>query len=258
MNRVSNLLLTVLPYVAAELIQYIVISTLFILFKGTNQEAVYIYSLIGTSVCGVVFFYWYQKEWQGAKTGLRNKIINVRFLLIIALAAISCQLFFSGILSLLQPYFTSVFQDYSKVIESITAIKPFLLILMIGFVAPITEELIFRGVVFRFATRQVGFLGANLLQAVLFGLYHGNLVQGSYAAILGFILGAICYKFKSLLAAIILHIFINLSSLLLPLIPDEMLYRALMLVVGGICSAISFYYLFRKDEIQPYVSSSLK
>ncbi len=251
MNKVSSLLLTILPYIAAELIQYIVISTLFTVFKGTSQETVYIYSLIGTAVCGVVFFYWYQKEWQRAKTGFIIKIINVRVLLIMGLVAISCQLFFSGVLSLLQPYFTSVFQDYTQVIESITAIKPSLLILMIGFVAPITEELIFRGVVFRLATRQVGFLGANLLQAVLFGLYHGNLVQGSYAAILGFILGAICYKFKSLLAAIILHIFINLSSLLLPLIPDEMLYKVLMLLVGGICSAISFYYLFRRVEIQP-------
>jgi membrane protease YdiL (CAAX protease family) len=251
MNRVSNLLLTVLPYVAAELIQYIVISTLFILFKGTNQEAVYIYSLIGTAVCGVVFFYWYQKEWQGAKTGLRKNIINVKFLSILALAAIGCQLFFSGVLSVLQPYFTSTFQNYSKVIESITAVNPILLILMIGFVAPINEELIFRGVVFHLANRQVGFLGANLLQAVLFGVYHGNLVQGIYAAILGFILGGICYKSKSLLSAIILHIFINLSSLLLPLIPDQMMYRILMLLVGGICGSISFCYLVRREEIQP-------
>ncbi|MFT4146401.1 MAG: type II CAAX endopeptidase family protein [Mobilitalea sp.] len=250
MNRVITLLLTVLPYIAAELIQYIVISMLFILFKGTAQEAVYMYSLIGTAVCGLVFFYWYQKEWQGVKTGIIKNIINVKILSILALAAIGCQLFFSGVLSLLQPYFTSVFQDYSKVIESITSVNPILLILMIGFVAPITEELIFRGVVFHLANRQVGFFGANLLQAVLFGIYHGNLVQGIYAAILGFILGVICYKFKSLLAAIILHIFINLSSLLLPLIPDQMLYRIFMLLAGGICGVISFFYLVKREEWQ--------
>lgn len=249
--RVSGLLLTVLPYIAAELIQYIVISALFMVFKGTSTVAVYMYSLIGTAVCGAVFLYWYQRERQGVKKGLFSKIINVRLLLILASAAIGCQLFFSGALSLLQPYFTSVFQDYSEVIKSITAVNPILLILMIGFVAPITEELIFRGVVFHLANRQVGFLGANLLQAVLFGIYHGNLVQGIYAALLGFILGAICYKFKSLFAAIILHIFINLSSLLLPLIPDELLYRVLMLFVGGIGGAISLYYLFRREEIQP-------
>ncbi len=248
MNRISRILITILPYIAAELIQYIVISGLFIVFKGTSQETVYLYSLIGTAICGVVFFYWYQREQQGVKTGFFSKIINVRNLLILALAAIGCQLFFSGVLSLIQPYFTSVFQDYSEVIESITSINPILLIFMIGFVAPITEELIFRGVVLHLANRQVGFFGANLLQAVLFGIYHGNLIQGIYAAILGFILGAVCYKFKSLLAAIILHIFINLSSLLLPQIPDEMLYRVLMVFVGGICGAISFWYLFRGEE----------
>ena len=51
--------------------------------------------------------------------------------------------------------------------------------------APVGEELVFRGLTYRFARKALPFWGANILQAALFGVMHLNLFQGLYAFFLG-------------------------------------------------------------------------
>lgn len=50
---------------------------------------------------------------------------------------------------------------------------------------------------------------ANLIQAVLFGVYHMNLVQGIYAAALGFLLGYLVWRYESLIAPMVVHALFN-------------------------------------------------
>ncbi len=76
--------------------------------------------------------------------------------------------------------------------------------------APLSEELIFRGVTLRQARRALPFWAANLLQAFLFGVYHMNMIQGIYAFCLGLILGYICERGGSIYHSILLHVLFNL------------------------------------------------
>ena len=55
--------------------------------------------------------------------------------------------------------------------------------------APVIEETVFRGLVFRYARHAMPFWFANILQAALFGFVHMNLVQGIYAFAMGLFLG---------------------------------------------------------------------
>lgn len=78
---------------------------------------------------------------------------------------------------------------------------------------PIAEELVLRGLTMYYAqkfTRR--FWLANILQAVLFGVLHMNLVQGVYAAAIGLVLGWVYHRFHSLYASIWLHIVFNFLS----------------------------------------------
>lgn len=59
---------------------------------------------------------------------------------------------------------------------------------------PVCEELVFRGVTMRLVRRALPFWAANLMQAVLFGIFHMNWIQGIYAFVLGLVLGWICEK----------------------------------------------------------------
>ena len=69
-----------------------------------------------------------------------------------------------------------------------------LLLLYSVLLGPICEELIFRGVTLRLARKALPFWFANLFQAVLFGIYHMNWIQGIYAFAFGILLGYICEK----------------------------------------------------------------
>jgi membrane protease YdiL (CAAX protease family) len=62
-------------------------------------------------------------------------------------------------------------------------------------------------------------MAANILQAVLFGIYHMNLIQGVYAFVLGIILGFTAEYFHSIWAAILLHACVNGSAEVLSLLP---------------------------------------
>lgn len=75
--------------------------------------------------------------------------------------------------------------------------------------APLSEELIFRGVTMRQAKKAFPFWAANLMQAALFGVFHMNMIQGIYAFCLGLILGYICERGGSIYHSILLHMLFN-------------------------------------------------
>jgi membrane protease YdiL (CAAX protease family) len=81
--------------------------------------------------------------------------------------------------------------------------------LYIIILAPIAEELIFRGVVYRYARLNMSFIGADILQAVLFGIYHMNLIQGIYAFVIGLFLGFVASRGRGIRYSILLHILFN-------------------------------------------------
>lgn len=74
--------------------------------------------------------------------------------------------------------------------------------------APIFEELLFRGYVLR-ALQPYGKRFAILCSALLFGFFHGNLLQAPYAFLVGLILGYVTVEY-SIVWAMGLHMFNNL------------------------------------------------
>lgn len=243
MYRFIRFLSATLPFFAAEAIQYIIVNVLFLIPIVITTEVLYFYSIIGIMVSGVVFIYWYLYEIRGEVRGSVNHVATLKNISLLSMIGIGCQFFFSGLMSLLVPYLTEIFKEYSNVVDRLTSGNYVLVVLLVVLVAPITEELIFRGVILHMANRHVTFVGANLLQAVLFGIYHGNLVQGIYAALIGFLLGFIYYKFKTIYASILLHIFINASAYLVSLIPNSRSYHIVTMAAGGILFVIALAIL---------------
>lgn len=77
-------------------------------------------------------------------------------------------------------------------------------------IAPIVEELLFRGLVFRYSRYALPFWAANVWQAFLFGLIHMNVVQGVYAFTMGLFLGWVCRRGRGIKYSIVLHIIFNI------------------------------------------------
>lgn len=109
------------------------------------------------------------------------------------------------------------FESYEQLISSIMGQSPtWLILLTIGIVAPIAEELLFRGLIFHLFNRHLNIKAALIIQGLLFGAFHMNLVQGSYASVLGIVLGIAYLLTGSLWIPIIMHIVNNSIALLLP------------------------------------------
>ena len=276
MKKLLSFFNGIMPFFAAEAIQYIIIFSFNFIYgiliglqvgfdasggsesseeinsvieKIISRELLYTVSVVAVAACGIVFFFWYRKEIQGEVRGSLSNILSNRNIILFILLGISCQFFLSGMMSYLQHYFIKAFTDYSELVENLTGGNEIVVFLLIGLVAPITEELIFRGVILHKTNRVITFLGANIMQAILFGIYHWNLVQGIYAVLIGFLLGFIYYKYRSIIAPILLHMIINSSALLVLLLSRYISILAITLA-GGIVMAAAIY-LIRLSERVP-------
>lgn len=88
-------------------------------------------------------------------------------------------------------------------------------VICLGVIIPVSEELVFRGILFKRCRELMGFLPAAAGISLLFGFTHGNLVQLIYAIGLGMLLAYVYEKYGSLKAAVLLHITANMTSLIL-------------------------------------------
>ena len=87
--------------------------------------------------------------------------------------------------------------------------------------APLIEEIVFRGIVFRSLRRVSPPWVAILVSSVLFGLYHMNTVQIVYATFMGLVAGIIYEKSNNLLFPILVHVANNLVAAIQGFIPFE-------------------------------------
>ena len=94
----------------------------------------------------------------------------------------------------------------------------FLLMLSLGVVSPIVEEVYFRGLVHTKLRECFRFPVAAILSALIFGFFHGNFIQMIYACVYGIILAFVYEKNLSLWASILFHVGYNLCSLFVLLV----------------------------------------
>lgn len=125
---------------------------------------------------------------------------------------------------------------YEELIESagLDGTVTFLMFCYSVLLAPVCEELIFRGVTLRQAKKCLPFWAANLWQAFLFGAFHMNMMQGIYAFSLALILGYVCEKSNSIYNPILLHMLFNFWG--------TVLYR--FFTIGDSSFSIIFWFIF--------------
>ncbi len=161
----------------------------------------------------------------------------------------------------------SIAAQYGEYMERIRAIEPrqFAHIL---FVAPLVEEIVFRFLFLRAGKMVMPFWAANILQAVLFGVYHSVTIQKVYGFIMGLIIGCVCHYcpiiYRNLITEMneapendpvwglagvpdtllgvaitfVLHVIINTAGLFVaPLMPADIAV-ALQLVIGAVLMAL--------------------
>lgn len=83
-------------------------------------------------------------------------------------------------------------------------------IISIAFLAPILEEVLFRGAIQGYLTRRMkNPWFAIIISALIFGIFHMNPIQIVYATLLGIVFGWIYYRTGNLLSVIVGHVLNN-------------------------------------------------
>lgn len=177
-----------------------------------------LYQLILTSVLsGVITFFLYWKDQQRRKAGFLGQGEDfvwsppVIWFSVIILAIAGSQMLNDLILVF---RLNEIFPYYSQMTDDTMTGQPvWLLFLTVGLLAPAAEELIFRGLVFRRMKDFMNPWAAIILSALLFGIYHGNMIQFLYASLMGILLAVIYHRTGTLWTSILAHVVANLWSL---------------------------------------------
>lgn len=193
----------------------------------------------------IVFIIWYRL--MGNKKFVNPfKALKLKNAGVIALVAVGMQLLTQIALSIAAMFAPDAINQFSELMEmaglgEVTLVSVLATVIM----APLVEELMFRGVTVKLLEKAgAKFWLANIIQAVLFGVYHMNLVQGIYAAVLGLVLGYLGRRYKSLWAPMLMHLVFNGSSILISLfseyLPEGIVTFIVFTIVGVICMVGAF------------------
>lgn len=147
-------------------------------------------------------------SWQGST---RKKVIDALLIMVVGL---SLQMVISALLTLIEPFIPQLMGEYGELMKQIVA-TDWISVLALTIMAPVSEEIFFRGVAMEYARRSSTNIWLVIVaQALVFGIAHGNWIQGSYAFVIGVILGMICFRVGGLPSSMLAHFAINSSSFL--------------------------------------------
>ena len=106
-----------------------------------------------------------------------------------------------------------------------------LIILLMAVFPGIVEELIFRGVLFRYL-RRYGFFFAAFISSLIFGLVHMNFRQLIFAGTMGFLLCIVYEKTGHLWCSMLLHFLNNSYALVMDMIPRNFFFYYAFFMLG--------------------------
>lgn len=105
-----------------------------------------------------------------------------------------------------------------------------------GGISPLAEEVVFRGLVYNRLKKYFPVKVSILVSAVLFGVYHANLVQGIYGFLMGILIAYIYEKFGSFFYAFLFHAVANAA--VYTVTSYETLYDVLITPYMGVFLAV--------------------
>ncbi len=202
--------------------------------------------MISPLVWIIIFYFWY-KAIRKKDTVVRIKVFTWRSVIMLVLVSLGFQLLINGLMELILPFFEELSQDYNELMEQLNYANPLLALLSVVILAPLSEELIFRGVILSKATRFTTFTVANILQALFFGIFHMNIVQGLYAFLGGLAMGYIAHQYRTIKASILFHFFFNGISYVM-LAPISLLMKIAYTIVGAVIIFFALKYIKKTVE----------
>ena len=227
-------------------------------FFSDAQELLLRYSVgcvfVAALICIPIYYKMYRKDESENGSTRERVLLDNKDCLLIVLSGASLALAMNNMIAITP--LPILFTGYEETNEIVYSGSLILQILSAGIFACIVEELCVRGIVYGRLKRYFSKKNAMLISALIFGVYHLNVVQGVYAFVLGLYFVWLYERYQSLWASCIAHISANLFVILLA---GSQLFQKLLENLVGFClitciSLLIFYYSWRM--IKESVSSN--
>lgn len=163
---------------------------------------------ISAAVSTIIFGMLYQSDVR-KRTWKPDKTLTGRDAWLIAAASIAFSVVGNNLVNISPlPELSDSYEETSAMLMSGSLM---LQLLCVGILAPIVEELVMRGLLYERLREIMRSAWAIFLGGILFGVFHGNLVQGVYAACFGWFLCWLMETYHSLKATVLSHMVSNLA-----------------------------------------------
>ncbi|MCC8015740.1 MAG: CPBP family intramembrane metalloprotease [Eubacterium sp.] len=176
--------------------------------------------------------------------------------LILVFLGIGLNFTVGGVLNIIPSGISKSYTESYSIITATGSIYETVIVMAV--LTPVLEEIFFRGIFQRKLCERLGEGAGLLASACVFGIMHFNIIWSLYAAIMGFILGAVCLYYKSALPGALVHGFFNLVSCApLMLSKYEKIYKytfgnKVYVVVSLIAGIGILYFIFDRTWVKSY------
>lgn len=235
-------------------------------FTGSKYNLILVALVNLIYIAGFGLWYYFIRTKRDVSPVPYRRILSAKNLLLTLGLALCGQFLCDIIMIIFYVGFPTKFQEYVELAErlDISVLPAWAMLFIVGIWSPLAEELIFRAMVFRTMRKGFSFWVSAIVSAAAFGIYHMDVVQGVYAALLGILLAYTYERTNSLLGCYLLHMMFNLSSYAIDalnksgLIPELVLgVLFLLMEVGSIVAVIflirSYSRLFPKRQVEPEI-----
>ncbi len=154
-----------------------------------------------------------------------------------------------------QSGFTANSRTYGQVREAQYGVQFIIGLILYGVISPLAEETVFRGLLYNRMKRCFHFVIALIVSSLLFGIYHGNLVQAAYGTILGLLIAYTYEIYGSFAAPVLFHAVANISVYAMTYSSNRALMdRKIARLTGAITFAAAvLIFIYIKKKAGPVV-----
>lgn len=173
----------------------------------------------------------------------------------VLILGLTTNIFISYLVSLL-PIPDNWMNEYYNALNILGDKTTFVQVISVVLFAPVLEEVLFRGLIMKSLQSGMPKIAALSIQALLFGVMHGQLLWICYATFLGILLAVIKFKYNSLYPCILMHLSFNSAKYILTLfyeiIDNNIFIEILLFAAAFVISIIMVGVIYRKTAEIPF------
>ncbi|MCP3028815.1 CPBP family intramembrane glutamic endopeptidase [Halobacillus sp. A5] len=197
----------IITYIIAQLSSFIGLPLMFLFGLG-ESDAIAVWSIISFTVATIVILRLLKPDMTDPQ--LRRERSSKGKIVLWSILGVFMALFAQGIAATIE---TEIFgipmgSENTMDLMSIARESPLFILLPVVF-APITEEIIFRKVIFGQVYKRTNFLLAVLLSSVIFGAFHFDFLHMLVYFSMGVVFAFLYVKTKSIITPIVAHMAMN-------------------------------------------------